>query len=119
VGEPLSRLRNKERVMASLGTFRFLSDHVVNGSFIHAGEIREMFDPWTPTSDVEPLDATSTASFYAQGPNMGALFRTQFSPMYIDIIKTYWRQIPPSDWVLTGLGAGYPPITKSKVGRVK
>ena len=119
MGELIPRLRDKERVMASLGKFRFLADHQVNGWFISAGEIHEMFDPWVPTSDVEPMDATSTANFYAQGPNMGSLVRTQFTPAFMDIVKTHWRQIGSSYWALTGLGANYPPISVFEVGRVK
>ena len=106
--------------MASLGKFRFLADHYVNEQFIGAGEVHEMFDPWVPTSDVEPLDATSTAKFYAQGPSLGSLVRTQFTTMYnATFVVTYWRQIGSSYWALTGLGASYPPMSVFEVGRVK
>ena|SRR5215472_10620776 len=105
--------------VGSLGTFRFLANHYINDKFIQTGEIHEMFAPWVPTSDVEPLDATATANFYAQGPSLGSLVRTQFQPMFVDIVVTYWHQISPGYWALTGLGAGLSPVSVFELGRVK
>lgn len=92
------------------GRFRFLKDHFIDGEYIFAGEIRDMFNPWEPTPDVEPLDADAVSSFYAKGPTLGAAIRTQFTTTYIYRPTTYWQSVGPNLWGLTGLGANLPPI---------
>jgi len=101
------------------GRFRFLKDHYLDGEFIQAGVIRDMFFPWTPTPDVEPLDATAVNSFYAKGPTLGAVIRTQFTTSDIYSPTTYWHQLSPNVWALTGLGASKAPITAAAVQRVE
>ena len=104
--------------MASVGTYRFLHDHYVNDELIQAGTIREMFSPWTPTADVEPLDAVSTLLFWTQGPVLGAVIRTQFQPFFIYKPATYWYQAAPDLWVLAGLGAYLGARSVFNVGRI-
>ena len=103
----------------SLGTFFFQRDHYVNNVLIQGGETREMFSPWTPTADVEPLDTTATASFYAAGPSMGAVIRTQWQQFPVRRPVTYWYQTEPNLWALAGLGAALDPISLSRLGRVE
>lgn len=95
----------------SMGTFRFLKDHYIGGEYILAGDIREMFTPWSPTADVEPLDATAVPYFYNHGPTLGGVIRTQFSNRLITKPVTYWTGVGPNQWALTGLGSNLPPIT--------
>jgi len=94
--------------MASLGRWRFLKDHFVGGEYIEASEIREMFDPWVPTADVEPLDQVSLAAFYAQGPKLGGVWRTVRDQMTVYKPLTYWYAVAVNLWGLTGLGGGTP-----------
>jgi hypothetical protein len=93
-----------------LGSFRFLNNHYVDGEYILAGDIRDMFAPWVPTADVEPLDTTALNYFYARGPTLGAVIRTHFSHIQIYAPRTYWRSVTPNVWGLTGLGSGLLPI---------
>jgi len=110
----------------SMGSFRFLRDHVVNGVYIQAGTIREMFieDNWTVTADVEPIDQTATDSFYDQGPQLGGVLNQQWVSPFAPIIPkpiTYWYEIAPFVWALSGLGkdqVAYPPKFL-RLGRVE
>lgn len=102
----------------SIGNYRFLKDHYINDEYIFAGEIHEMFTPWTPTADVEPLDTKAVNAFYAAGPSLGACIRTQFTTAYIYKPSTYWHQIAPNLWALSGLGAAMSPVP-ALIGRIE
>jgi hypothetical protein len=100
------------------GRFRFLKDHFINGEYIFAGEIREMFQFWIPSADVEPLDTKGVNSFYAKGPQLGGVWRTVRSNTNIYPPLTYWVSTPPNIWSLTGLGANLAPIS-AIIGRIE
>ena len=76
----------------SVGTYRFLRDHYVGDAVITAGTVQEMFSPWEPTPDVDPLDTTAVAAFYAMGPVIGSVQgnRTAFSLLELSLPFTYW-----------------------------
>lgn len=74
---------------------------------------------WVPTMEVDPLNSPAVDAFYAAGPrsvenqllqgwkqpvpsNLGTVW---FRPV------TFWVQIGPNTWKLTGLGAAKPPIS--------
>jgi hypothetical protein len=99
-------------VGVSLGTFFFLRDHYVNNTLIPAGTTQEMFTPWIPTLDVEPLDTTSTLNFFLAGPGLGAVINRTRPP------TTYWKDIGHNRWALTGLGVGFSTVL-GNIGRVE
>ena len=107
----------------AMSKYLMLEDHYVNGQYLPAGSIQTTVDAggllpinWIPTPNVDPLDTSAVAAFYAAGPARSGL-------IYINPI-TYWTIIPqvvdfsPSDfssadfsttasnpWGLTGLGS--------------
>jgi hypothetical protein len=100
--------------------YRFLEDHVVGQFYIPAGTIATTAigdvlpnqPPWKPTPNVDPLNTFAVNDFYAAGPQYPGLFRTQFAFQPVNPPVTYWIQIAPDIWALTGLGSNrstYPP----------
>jgi hypothetical protein len=102
----------------SVGIYRFLEDHTIDGQYIYAGTVQEMFQPWTPTANVDPLNTLAVNNFYATGPALPSLINVPnfrvglgFNPVYLP--KTYWTEISPNIYALTGLGSDqstYPPV---------
>jgi hypothetical protein len=105
----------------SLGIFRFLEDHTIDGQYIYAGAVQEMFAPWVPTPNVEPLNTSAVNNFYANGPVLPSLIRNErIGIIYRPVVlpKTYWIEISPNVYALTGLGSNqsiYPPV-KMRIG---
>jgi hypothetical protein len=104
--------------MASVGTFYFFRDHFVDDEIIEAGTTQEMFSPWTPTPDVEPVDATAALNFYLQGPRLAGVIRTQWRGKELRPPTTYWQNTGGRMWALTGLGAGFGPV-EATIGRIE
>lgn len=103
----------------SVGTYYFLYDHFVDEEYIQAGETREMFVPWTPTADVEPLDATAVQAFWEAGPSLGAVVRTRLQQYPVRRPVTYWYKTTGFYWALSGLGAGLAPRSAPRLGRIE
>jgi hypothetical protein len=109
-----------------MSKYLMLEDHYVNGQYLPAGTIQSTIDiggllpiGWIPTPNVDPLDTSAVAAFYAAGPARSGL-------IYIDP-TTYWITIStPADfspvdfspvdfstnstshsWGLTGLGSNH------------
>jgi hypothetical protein len=96
--------------------YLFLEDHYINGNYIPAGTIASNADllpaQWVPTPNVDPLNTGAVNAFYAAGPGIQGPVRTQFTPLPVRQPVTYWRQVGPDIWALTGLGSNqstYPP----------
>src|SRR5262245_48454435 len=103
-----------------IGSYRFLKDHYVDEEFIPAGEVREMFTPWVPTSDVEPMDNAAVSVFYQVGPQLSGCIRTHFDMIGIPAPVTYWDSTAtPGIFRLTGLGASRPPMPDPSLIRIK
>jgi hypothetical protein len=100
----------------SVGTFRFLEDHTIAEEYIYAGSVLTMYFPWVPTPNVEPLDTTAVQSFYSVGPVLPSLIRSErigFEYRPFTLPKTFWKEISPNVYALTGLGSNqfqFPPI---------
>ena len=107
-----------------LATYRFLEDHIVNNYYWYAGEeatTRSISNPtppdlpanWVPSPNVEPLTAPAVNAFYAAGPRDLGLVRVQWERRGFPRPVTYWYQVSPNLWALTGLGSDqgiYPPV---------
>jgi hypothetical protein len=85
--------------------FRFLQDHLVEGSrIVTAGAIEEMGADFVPTGACEALDADALSAVYRAGPQIPRVHPTQNVP------QTFWLWDPAiKRWRLTGLGSGLEP----------
>jgi hypothetical protein len=97
-----------------MSTYYLLSDHSIGPYVFAAGSIQSTADAtppgllpvgWTPSNNVDPLDATAVSAFYANGPCMCSPRLTVRPP------KTFWQRTPGANsgvmfWSLTGLGSG-------------
>jgi hypothetical protein len=95
-----------------MARYRWLQDGHVGDAYYHAGDIMQAADNWLPPAAVDPIDTAAVNAFYSAGPQtFPILIRQQWSTVPVSPPVTYWRQIPGgSQWQLTGLGAGLPPI---------
>jgi hypothetical protein len=92
--------------------YKLLADHYLPEGYGVAGQTYTPTNPsWRPTVFCDPLDAGATAMFYAQGPvpTMNGLLWNGLQ------VKgtTYWIQVGPTQYALTGLGSNrgtYSPI---------
>lgn len=105
---------------ADAGTYRFLADHYFNGEIIRAGETRHMIGIWSPTPEVDPIDLLAVQMFYSMGPQISSQIISRWTNLIITAPITYWFEVTPNQWALTGLGADqvtYPPI-RAIIGRL-
>jgi len=67
---------------------------------------------WTPTPNVDPLDAGAVTAFYNVGPVKPGKLSSQFSNAVVGTPATYWAPVSLASgfWQLTGLGAGLPAV---------
>jgi hypothetical protein len=103
------------------GTYRFLVDHWINNRYIEAGETHLMDPGFQPTPDVDPLDVPAVQAFYLMGPALGAAIISRRTGVAITAPITYWYQVAPLSWALSGLGSNqsvYPPIN-AHIGRIE
>lgn len=104
-------------VVGEASRYRLLKDHYFNGNYIRAGEIVNDSDgiipqAWTPTADVDPLNNDAVQAFYTAGPILPGIINSQWQNAVIARPVTYWYQVSPNRWGLTGLGSNqslYPP----------
>jgi len=103
-----------------VASYRFLKDHSIGGNYYQAGSSAVLTD-WPPTADVDPLDTAAVDAFYANGPALGGVINSQWTGRVITAPATYWYQVSPDLWALTGLGSDqdtYPPVG-GFIGRVE
>jgi hypothetical protein len=60
-------------------------------------------------ANVEPLDLAAASAFYNVGPQLPGLIRTQWTMEPVPQPVTRWQQLASLEWVMTGIGAGFPP----------
>lgn len=93
--------------------YLLLEDHYINNALLVAGQTvtEEVEIPagWIPTPNVDPLNTPAVTAFYSVGPTDLGLVRQQFQPIFVPKPITYWKQISPNVWQLTGLGASLAP----------
>jgi len=106
-----------------MASYRLLEDHWLSspggGMLVPAGSIVSDQPPnptipvgWTPTPNVDPLDASAVTAFYAQGPVKPGRLASQFSNAVVNTPATYWKAVasPVGFFGLTGLGASLPAL---------
>jgi hypothetical protein len=97
------------------GTFKLLADHALNqsdGGYLVAGTVFAPTHAWASWF-ADPLDATGTAALYGLGPPPPNLNTLVWNGQQLKGV-TYWIQVGPTSWALSGLGANrttYPPIS--------
>jgi hypothetical protein len=100
-----------------MAQYRFLQDCYVGTAYFNAGDIASTADVggllpanFIPPAAVDPLDTAAVNAFYNAGPQtFPILIRQQWSTIPVNSPATYWKQ-SGSQWQLTGVGAGLPPI---------
>lgn len=107
-----------------MSSYYLLADHSIGGLYFPAGTTQSTADAggllpsgWSPTPNVDPLDAGALSAFYAAGPCLP-------SPrLFVRPPKTFWQRSPqPSNpsamkWSLTGLGSALAAVwTQNGVG---
>lgn len=124
-GSALTTLGGVWFVTGEASRYRLLTDHYINGNYFFASEVVSQDDVlpsyWVPSIDVEPLNAGATQDYYDAGPDLGAVVRTQWTQLPVPRPVTYWYEVSPNLWALSGLGSDqsvYPPIT-AYLGRVE
>lgn len=103
-----------------MASYRFLKDHFIGSIYYWAGETVTLND-WPPSADVDPLDTAAVQAFYAAGPCLPGLINSRWSGNVISAPATYWYQVSPDLWALTGLGSDqtvYPPVG-AFIGRIE
>jgi hypothetical protein len=95
-----------------MSTYYLLADHAIGPYVFPAGSTQSTADAggllptgWSPSNNVDPIDAGALAAFYANGP-------CTCSPRpFVRPPKTFWKRTPGANsgvmfWSLTGLGSG-------------
>jgi hypothetical protein len=100
-------------VIDQTARWRFLEDHLVGKNYIQAGSELNSDGGlvplnWAPTPNVEPLNSLAVTAFYAAGPRDLGLVRQQWSFISVPQPITFWKQISPNLYILTGLGSALP-----------
>jgi hypothetical protein len=100
-----------------MSTYRMLADHWIEDQIFTAGSTYTTADVtsgtppqlpvgWTPSNNVEPMDAAATTVFYNAGPSLPGLIRGTFgivAPPTTYWVRSYGTAI--TKWTLSGLGA--------------
>lgn len=107
-----------------MSTHYLLAYHYVGGLYFPAGSTQATADSggllptnWSPSNNVDPLDAGALAAFYANAPCLP-------SPrLFVRPPKTFWKMAPqPANpgvmkWSLAGVGAALAAVwTQNGVG---
>jgi hypothetical protein len=109
-----------------MAQYRMLEDHYVNNQLLAAGTTQTTQDEngagllpanWTPSANVEPMNASAVTQFYNQGPKPLGLVRQQFSTVFVVPPTTFWKATVSANsqttsYSLTGLGASLAPINQ-------
>ena len=94
--------------------YYLLEPHYINNIYYEVGTIvsegSQIPIGWIPTPNVDPLNAPATNAFYALGPRVLGPIRTQYVNFPVHSPVTYWVQVSPTQWALTGLGASLAPV---------
>jgi hypothetical protein len=110
-----------------MSSYYLLADHAIGAYVLSAGSSQSTADAggllptgWSPSNNVDPLDAGALAAFYANGPCLPSLFRPTQA---VKPPKTFWqRTFDPNNpgavkWTLAGLGSGLAAVfTQNGVG---
>jgi hypothetical protein len=100
-----------------MSSYRFLEDHSIGSFYYPAGTTAATADVggtlpagWTPTPNVDPLDAPAVAAFFAQGPVKCGPVIAQWSYQSVGPPVTYWAKQSNGEYALTGLGSALSPL---------